>query len=110
MASRRSRARAPSHLPVRLWELPSGKMVWEHRLPRRCWPGRVAFSPNGKLFVSTSRGDPGEIHVWATATRQPVLSIKGLAASPTALAFSADNTLLAAGLDNGSALVWPCPP
>ena len=76
------------------------------------WSNSLALSPEGALLATASEGSGDyEIKLWDLMTVQPAGTLKGLEAV-TAVAFSSDGALLAAGaLSNGSrsdptAMIW----
>eukprot|EP00824_Muranothrix_gubernata_P017277 TRINITY_DN35503_c0_g1_i1.p1 TRINITY_DN35503_c0_g1~~TRINITY_DN35503_c0_g1_i1.p1 ORF type:complete len:632 (+),score=100.18 TRINITY_DN35503_c0_g1_i1:61-1896(+) len=66
----------------------------------------VAFSPDGKLFVTG--GNAGDIKVWDTNTAKEIVPARSImhTGTVTALAFSPDGRLLTTGGEDGCILVW----
>jgi RNA polymerase sigma factor (sigma-70 family) len=100
---------------VRVWEVASGQPVLTFRGHRRT-PFALALSPDGRVAASADDGYPGNsatskegastLRLWDVATGEEVAKFEGYGADVTALGFSPDGTRLAAGLGNGSALVF----
>jgi WD40 repeat protein len=78
---------------IRLWDPETGTEI------RRVGPGRIfAFSPNGKLLVSTVTGT--FIRIWETETGREINASHGHTEAPQSLSFSADGrTLISCGAD-----------
>jgi WD40 repeat protein len=93
---------------LRLQEILHGETLWKQSLPKGA-AGPVGFSPDGALFASRAQSRPGKIQVSKTATHQEVLTLTSFSSGPASLAFSPDNRLLVAGMQDGSALVWQLP-
>jgi WD40 repeat protein len=70
--------------------------------------GVTAFSPDGKSVAAAGGGDDdGRVFVWDTASRQPRWTPpEGGNGAVTALAFSPDGALLAAGTFSGDVQLW----
>ena len=69
------------------------------------WVLSVAFSPDGKQFVSGSAD--GTLILWDTATREPVYPpLAGSAGEVLSVAFSPDGSLIASANFNGQILLW----
>jgi WD40 repeat protein len=64
---------------------------------------KVAFSPNGKRIVTSSRNNA---FVWETATGNVVLTLKGHRATIDSAAFSSDGRCILTGSVDGTAKVW----
>ena len=81
--------------PVRLWDVATGKQRHELKSAH----GDMAFSPNGRLFVTASR------IVWETATGKRVAALPD---GPyiRALAFSRDGRYLATAVSGDVIKVW----
>ena len=93
--------------PVELWELTTGKQVFE--LTGHEWAvSVVAWSPEGGLVASgDERGkqDPtgtASVRLWNAATGRAQAHYAGLKADVTALAFAPDATSLVAGMRDGT--------
>lgn len=95
---------AKNHL-VTLRRVKDGSVVRKLVLPEG-GAGPVAFSPDGKYFASGRRRRGGPIRVFLTSSGKEVGQISGLDSYPRSLAFSADNRLLASGMQNTTVVVW----
>jgi WD40 repeat protein len=95
----------PDDHPVCLFELATGKLVRELKMPSSD-AGPVAFSPDGKLLAAGFGRGNGEIRVLGTATFEPVATLAGFGSGPNAMAFSPEGKHLITGLHDGTALVW----
>ena len=101
----RIQSTTPDDHPVCLFELATGKLVRELKMPTSD-AGPVAFSADGKLLaVGFGRGG-GEIRVLDAATLEPVAALTGFGSGPHAMAFSPEGKHLITGLNDGTALVW----
>jgi len=108
--------RRGTHSPPRIWEVATGKEICQ--LKRH--PGALsalALSPDGHLFATgnqrTGLRDPfGEqaIHLWNAASGDALARFEKIRVDVTALTFTADGTTLAAGLGDGTILIWKLEP
>jgi WD40 repeat protein len=90
---------------VALRRLDGGAIVKEIVLPEG-GAGPVAFSADGSRFaIGVGQADP-LIRIFDTSSTQERARITGLESVPTCLAFSQDGKLLAAGLRNGTGVIW----
>jgi WD40 repeat protein len=62
------------------------------------WNPVLAFSPNQENFMSGSMDR--KLHLWKVGSRIPVKSLDVKDSSVTALAYSGDGKMIAAGVDN----------
>jgi WD40 repeat protein len=101
---------------VVLWDLQTGKeksrlaMGGRKPGPGNC-PLQLVFSPDGlRLAAAGSSGfisnTPGEVRVWDVATEKNRPGFDPGKERPSAVAFSADGRMLAAGSDEGTLFVW----
>lgn len=60
-------------------------------------PADLAFSPDGRLLASAHRG--GDVHVWEVDTGRHLRRLRGVQESMTAVVFTDDRRLAAAGRD-----------
>jgi WD40 repeat protein/serine/threonine protein kinase len=93
---------------VRVWEAATGRLLYdpiEH--PEPVWA--VAFSPNGRTFLSGCRDRHARLYV--TATGAPVCPPMGHEGNVRSVAFSADGRHFLTGCasDNGRAQLWTAP-
>ena len=97
---------------VRLWDIPSGKLLSIMRPPIGSRGegviSTVAISPDGEVIAAGRRGLPppegGDIYFFARSTGRPLLRIKGLPDGIAALAFSPDGRHLAVSVRQGKGL------
>ena len=97
---------------VRLWEVESGKEI----LLLNAHQDQVAFaawSPDGRVLAcGEKRGDRNQatfdqsVRLWDVAKGKELTRYSGFKADVTALNFARNGTLLAAGLADGTILVW----
>jgi WD40 repeat protein len=95
----------PDDHPVCLFELATGKLVRELKMPNSA-AGPVAFSADGKLLAVGFGSGSGEIRVLDAATLEPVAALTEFGSGSHAMAFSPEGKHLITGLDDGTALVW----
>ena len=101
----RIQSTTPDDHPVCLFELATGKLIRELKMPTSN-AGPVAFSADGKLLaVGFGRGT-GEIRVLDAATLEPANALTGFGSGPDAMVFSPEGKHLITGLHDGTALVW----
>jgi WD40 repeat protein len=96
-------------LPIRIWELASGKQVATLNGHEETTNG-LAFSPDGKLLCSGS-GDRGTRHdatvrVWDVAAGRELRRFEGHRGCVNAVAFTRDGRSVVSGSDDATALVW----
>jgi WD40 repeat protein/serine/threonine protein kinase len=83
---------------VRLWVLPSNRLVRELEHPGAKLVEGVAFSHDGTTLATG--GDNTEIHLWDTATGRRIRILRGHSVKVRSVAFSPDDqTLVSAGVD-----------
>src|SRR5205823_3403793 len=86
-----------------LWSAAAGKVLVELKTSPDCYPGVIAFSPDGKYLASSGTDATGTpdgrvpIQVWDIRSGKLVSQSKSNAGIVYALAFSNDGTFLAAG-------------
>jgi len=105
---------------ILLWDMTSHQPIGEPLKGHTKETFSLAFSPDGKTFVSGSSGCEvtplgkctiGEIIVWDVATRQPTgpslaIQIPYQVSIVTSLAFSPHEKILASGTLGGSIVLW----
>jgi len=93
---------------LRLWDVASGNVIWRKDLPRhRLVSARslLAISTDGKRFAASIPGDPSQVLLGEMATGNVLRSFQ-CDSRPMFVSFSADGSLLAAGMSDGTALTW----
>jgi WD40 repeat protein len=80
---------------VRLWDVSTGKLRFEHAESSWC----LAFSPDSRLLVSA---DGQKLQGWETATGKKLFTIPAAELGQSALAFSPDGRLVAASTWKGT--------
>jgi WD40 repeat protein len=79
-------------------------VVLEAKLGHRC-----CISADGSLVATTGErihSQPQAIEIWSTSSKSVIQRLPGHAGEITALAFSADNKLLASATEFGEIKVW----
>ena len=90
---------------VRLWEMPSGKMIMELRHKEQV--PSVAFSPDGRYLASGS-GD-NMVRLWEMPSGKLLSTLRGHVESIISVAFSPDGRYLASGSMDKTVGVWEVP-
>jgi WD40 repeat protein len=90
---------------VRLWEVPSGRLIVETNLQAEI--DSIAMAPDGETFAVNSSGGQVEVRQTRDLSRLFVLPIRGAARSK--LAFSPDGQVLAVSV-GAEMSVWDLPP
>lgn len=88
-------------IKLQMHGLLDGKVRWERRVEN---PGRLRFSPNGKLLVATTPNHV--IHIYSASDGSELARSNGHNAMIYCLAFSPDGSRLASGSGDTTALVW----
>jgi hypothetical protein len=91
---------------VRFWDAGTGVELYPLR-QEGIFP--LGYSPDGKMFATTSAKDP-TIRLWEPATGAERLRLPGHADGTTALAFAPDGRTLISGGTDATALVWDLAP
>ena len=92
---------------VRLWELATGKVVWQSEGEgegRELGINSIAFSPNGKTLAVASGDNP--LRLLDATTGKLSQTLKEPDATPRVVAFSPDGTMVAAGGADGNIVLW----
>jgi RNA polymerase sigma factor (sigma-70 family) len=92
-----------------VWELEGGKQVLQLVRPEAS-NAPIAFTPDGKQFVSVIEKPTGKICFYDLATGKEVRAIYGIPEQISALGFSPDGKRLVAALRDTTALVWELGP
>jgi WD40 repeat protein len=88
---------------VRVWDTAAARLLMQLEEARTVQA--VAVSPDGR-WLADSTGD-GRVHLWDVAARQRRHTLEGQSLPTSALAFSADSTLLAsASAQGGDVWLW----
>jgi len=91
---------------ILLWDGKTGENIGQLLQPGEEPAYNVMFSPDARLLVSISWRD-NTVHIWDVATRQAIsFSPLRIGESVTALTFSSNNLLIAAGDDKGQVYFW----
>jgi hypothetical protein len=69
----------------------------------------MAWSRDGRFVAYGDKGGDQRIRLWDTATGEQLAGFDGIRADVNALCFSPDGTSLAAGLQDGSILIYEVP-
>lgn len=92
------------NLRIQFWEVATGKerKLLKEEDPPTMWSG-IAFAPNGKTFAAV--GPENRVHLWDLSTGKALEPFECFQGPVSAVAFSADGKLLAAG-DGTSIRIW----
>jgi len=91
---------------IRLWDGKTGENIGQLLQPGEKPAYTVIFSPDARLLASRSWPD-NTVHIWDVATQQPMIfSPLRCCKSVTALTFSYNNLLIAAGDEKGQVYFW----
>jgi WD40 repeat protein len=95
---------------ARWWQPETGKVLKAFRMPPDV-EGRLAWTRDGSLFLTSGRGDGGGVHLWRADTGRPAGRPWPHPAPVFALAFSADGTAALTGCGTqdqaiGEARLW----
>jgi serine/threonine protein kinase/WD40 repeat protein len=86
-----------------LWRVDTGSLQ-DYLLGHTQWVNGTAFSPDGRLFASTS--DDGSVILWNVSDGSQVQKFEGSIGSISSVDISPNNLLLAAGSSDGSVGMW----
>jgi WD40 repeat protein len=93
---------------ARVWDLSSGREIWGLKAPLGDQHNRLALSLDGKVMAAAAgargRDEPGKLRLWVVATGKELGAFTLPDDGVTALAFSPDGALLAAGEQGGARL------
>jgi len=105
-------------LRTRLFQVATGREVLSLARHERT-VAAVAFGPGGRLLATADGGPrsrywkerpgPQTIRFWDVGTGEELARLSGHGSDVTSLAFTPDGKQIAAGLYNGTALVWETP-
>ena len=106
---------------IRLWDVNTGKRktilnAYSDDARDSVYTRALAFSPDGKTFVSGHEGEAHSrknyhlIHVWDVETGKHLNTLTGHRGGVKSLAYSADGMTLVSGSLDGTMLVWKMAP
>lgn len=106
---------------IRLWDVNTGKRkasltAYSDDAKYSVYTRALAFSPDGKTFVSGHEGEMHSrenyhlIHVWDVETGKHLNTLTGHRGGVRSLAYSADGMTLVSGSLDGTMLVWKMAP
>ena len=106
---------------IRLWDVTTGKRkailnAYSDEARHNVYTRALAFSPDGKTFVSGHEGEMHSrenyhlIHVWDVETGKHLNTLTGHRGGVSSLAYSADGMTLVSGSLDGTMLVWKMAP
>ena len=106
---------------IRLWDVNTGKRkasftAYADQARHRAYIRALAFSPDGKTFVSGGEGEMYSrenyhlIHVWDIETGKHLNTLTGHKGGVRSLAYSTDGMTLVSGSLDGTMLVWKMAP
>ena len=106
---------------IRLWDVNTGKRkatlnAYSDNARYSVYTRALAFSPDGKTFVSGYEGEMHSrenyhlIHVWDVETGKHLNTLTGHRGGVRSLAYSADGMILVSGSLDGTMLVWKMAP
>src|SRR5207249_10373691 len=89
---------------VRVWDVETGRRLWEQAAPGGAGRSVPVFSPDGRRLAYA--GGDGQVHVFDAATGQGLALLEGHDGAVSAAAFSPDGRLLATGGAERQVYVW----
>jgi WD40 repeat protein len=105
-------AASPAPANVKFWEIATGKEIF-HLKRHRGSSAEIAWSPDGKLVATWGLADvpldwatPPSVRIWDTATGKELARFGGIDGYVTVLGFAPDGRSLAAGLRDGTVLIF----
>jgi WD40 repeat protein len=95
---------------VRVWDLDTGKPVWEKKAPEE-WVEDVAYSPDGRRVAAACGHQnvpsrTGAVTLWEARTGAPVQEFPVEKVGALGVAFSPDSRWLASGFVDGIVRIW----
>ncbi|MEA5566455.1 serine/threonine-protein kinase [Anabaena sp. UHCC 0399] len=85
------------HHTIQLWSMETSKEI--HTLTGHSqWISSMAFSPDGRILISSSRDET--IRLWSVKTGKQIYSLTGLSSWSNSVAFSPNGRTFAGGSDN----------
>ncbi len=88
-----------------LWELATRQVRMKIPLPDK-EIGPLAFSPDGRFFVTAALKHDSRVHIWDVATGKKTRIIDGYRGMVHSLAFTPDSQRLLTGMGDTTVLVW----
>src|SRR5262249_39741769 len=95
---------------VRVWDLDTGKPVWEQKAPAE-GVADVAYSPDGRWLAVACRDEvvpsrTGAVTLWEARTGAPIQEFPVETVGALGVAFSPDSRWLASGCVDGIVRIW----
>jgi WD40 repeat protein len=90
---------------VSIMDLATGATVQQLLLPG-VYAGRVAFSPDGRMFAAAANTDQGQIIVYETASGNVRATLHDFRGRAQTLTFFPDGRRLASGQSDSTILIW----
>ena len=103
-APRYTRYLAGGTLDVRVWDVPSGKVVFTYTMPPDVIGVKCAFGPDGRLLAVTDAGHA--MKIWDIPANRAVTTLKGHAEPITTVAISRDGKRIATAGNDFTLKLW----
>ncbi len=103
-APRYTRYLAGGTLDVRVWDVPSGKVVFTYTMPPDVTGVKCAFGPDGRLLAVTDAGHA--MKIWDIPANRAVTTLKGHAEPITTVAISRDGKRIATAGNDFTLKLW----
>ena len=90
---------------LRFWDVASGREI--HAFKEKSWVTAVAFSPDGKKFVSAHRSmHDNTLKLWDAASGRELRTLSGHGDLVNAVAFSSDGRTIVSGSSDNTLKFW----